>query len=183
MPENDNKNVPNAGVVFSRINTKEDFQNKEMFNYNIPVQQEPSCLNINMRPKETRHDLLGINMCDILRQQSGNAREQQQYNENTPFVKQNDTCYINSYIPSWNKYSASINLESDIRNIIRKNPRSCDENSIYIPSTNSVMYSKQIMQVDSVIDSGYYTIKKQESLNNTPMFFMEDTRQTRMGKN
>jgi hypothetical protein len=68
-----------------------------------------------------------------------------------------------------------------MKNIIRK--ISCDENSVYMPSTNSVMYSKAPMQKDSTLESGYIAIKTQEATTGrVSNFFMEDTRQTRMGK-
>lgn len=165
------KNVYRPGTVFIRETVKEDIQNSVMFNYSIPKLQHPPCLTVDMRPQETRHDLLGVNMCDTLREKYSNKP--------TSFIN-NAPCLMDPFIPSWNKYSASINLESDMKNVFRK--RSCDENSVYMPSTNSMMYSKATMPKDSTMESGYYALKEQEVKHgHVSRVFMEDTRQARMG--
>lgn len=173
---NEQKNVYRPGVVFRRDSTEEEERNNFIFRYAIPPTSNPTCLTLGLRPSETRHDLLGVNVCDQLRNKYANP---------DPTLKQplihNGPCPIDPFIPSWNKYSASINLESDIKNIFRK--KSCGENSVYMPSTNSVMYSKSAMPKDNTLQSGYYALKAQEQkTGRAPSFFAEDTRQTRMGK-
>lgn len=181
MPNNNSQNVYRPGVVFRKEHVKEDAQNNALFRYAIPKIDSAQCLNVGMRPQETRHDLLGVNMCDVLRNDYANdniiQREKAKFNQ--PSIREH--CSIEPYVPSWVKYSSSINTESDMKNIMRK--KSCDVNSVYIPSTNSVMYSKAPMPRDNTINSGYYAVHNQEDRNGTiPNFFMEDTRQTRMGK-
>lgn len=177
IPTNDAIHLQRPGVVFNQEPVKEDIQNKAMFSYRIPKTENQPCLNIDMRPQETRHDLLGVNMCDRLRNTHANTDD----GWSVDYSRYTSPCPIDPFIPSWNKYSASINTESDVKNVFRK--VSCDENSVYMPSTNSVMYSKAAMQPDSTMESGYYVIKTiEETTGRVPDFFIEDTRQTRMGK-
>jgi hypothetical protein len=177
MPVNDSQHLTRPGVVFKQGNLKEDIQNKKLFEYRMPKIENPPCLSVDMRPQETRHNLLGTNVCDVLRNTYVNPETHASLS--SPIAT--NQCSIDPYLGSWNKYTRSINLESDMKNIIRK--ISCDENSVYMPSTNSVMYSKAPMQKDSTLESGYIAIKTQEATTGrVSNFFMEDTRQTRMGK-
>lgn len=177
IPANDSLHLQRPGVVFSQEPVKEDIQNRAMFSYRIPKINSQPCLNVDMRPQETRHDLLGVNMCDRLRNTYANTDN----GLNMDHHRLVGHCQIDPFIPSWNKYSASINTESDVKNVFRK--VSCDENSVYMPSTNSVMYSKAAMQqTDSTRETGYYVTKKiEEQTGRVPDFFIEDTRQVRMG--
>jgi hypothetical protein len=173
-----NSNIDRPGVVLQQQNIKEDEQNKLLFDYAIPKPPQPACLNIDMRPQETRHDLLGINICDNIRNKYSNTNTYS--NNDLKMGLQHNACSIDPFIPSWVKYSASINNESDLKNIFRK--KSCDPNSVYIPSSNSVMYSKEGMPSDNILNSGYNVLLQQENKDVYPNFFMEDTRQERMGK-
>lgn len=172
---NDGRHLYKPGVVLMTQNTKEDIQNRQLFQYSIPKIENASCLNVDMRPQETRHDLFGTNVCDVLRNKYVNPET-----EDRIYTTATTECNIDPFVPSWNRYMLSINLESDMKNVFRK--ISCDESALYIPSTNSVMYSKAPMKRDNTIESGYYVNQACERNNGrTPNFFMEDTRQTRMG--
>jgi hypothetical protein len=172
-------NLYKPGVVFQMNPVKEDIQNKEQFNYSIPILETPLCLKIDMRPRDTRHDLLGLNDCERIKNSLNNENAHNNIQQ-LDIIHKNQECDINPFVPSWNKYSSSINTESDMKNIFRK--ISCESENIYIPSSNSVMYSKLAMPRDSTLLSGHVALKEQERLFGTiSRVFMEDTRQTRMG--
>jgi len=169
-------NLEQPGVVIRQNDVKEDVQNKALFEYYMPnVGDVGSCATMDLRPQDTRHTLLGTNTNDTIR--NNYIRP---FNH-TPSIDPpgRQPCPISPFVPSWKKYSASINNESDMKNIIRK--RSCDPNSVYIPSTSSMMYSRGGMVSDTTIESGRNAIR--ENLNTYgvyPHVFMEDTRQQRM---
>lgn len=169
-------NLVNAGMIMRKKQTIEIEQNKDMFQYYMPRIQHNPCIDIGMRPQETKHSILGNNVCDNLRNTFANPNM-----NDVPLMSMSDTCHIDPFIPSWRKYIYGINNESDLKNIIRK--KSCDPDSQYIPSTSSTMYSKGGMPTrDSTIESGYYNFQYHAERNIIPSLFREDTRQTRMGK-
>lgn len=180
-------NVHNPGVVYQMNPVKEDIQNAALFRYAIPPMEKAACLNTDMRPRDTRHDLLGVNDCERIKNNSvvnedDDVNMRERLNTENTYFRNNQECNIDPFIPSWGKYSSSINIESDMKNIFRKT--SCDGENIYVPSSNSVMYSKMAMKPDSTLISGHVAFKEQERMfGSVSRFFMEDTRQTRMGVN
>lgn len=171
-------NLAHPGVVMRKKQNSEIMQNKNIFQYYMPPLQQAPCLAIGMRPEETKHSILGVNVCDALRNTYANPETLRQPTPNAPHT---NGCNLDPFIPSWSKYRLGINSESDLKNIIRK--ISCEPDAYYLPSTTSTMYARGGMPSrDATMESGRYNFEYHAQRNIIPSLFREDTRQTRMGK-